>query len=131
VLVVEGDDDAREDLGRALEAAGHQALLCPGPSTPDYTCVGTRGGTCALAAGADAVILDTRLRGDDLFGGTTGWQLVLLYRDLGLPLVALVEPGDAGSMVRGEGAVIVRRPPAAPAVLRALRRAVEEAQPSR
>jgi hypothetical protein len=27
--------------------------------------------------------------------------------------------------------VIVRRPPAAPAVLRALRRAVEEAQPSR
>jgi hypothetical protein len=88
VLLVEGDDGAREDLGRTLEAAGHQVLLCQGPSGPDYSCIGTRGGRCALADGVDAVVLDTRLRGDDLFGGTTGWQLGLLYRDRGLPLVA-------------------------------------------
>jgi DNA-binding response OmpR family regulator len=126
VLVVEGDDQARDGLGQALEAAGHQVLLCPGPSAPDYTCIGTRGGTCALAAGADAVVLDTRLRGDDLFGGTTGWQLGLLYRDQGLPLVAVVDAGDAATLLRGEGVTILRRPASARAVLRALERAVRD-----
>jgi hypothetical protein len=131
VLLVEGDDGAREDLGRTLEAAGHQVLLCQGPSGPDYSCIGTRGGRCALADGVDAVVLDTRLRGDDLFGGTTGWQLGLLYRDRGLPLVALAEAGGATSMLRGEGVVILRRRPNGQTLLRALSRAVGEAQSSR
>jgi hypothetical protein len=131
VLLVEGDDAAREEFGRILEAAGHQVLLCTGPSGPDYTCVGTRGGRCALADGADAVVLDTRLRGDDLFGGTTGWQLALVYRDLGLPLVALAEAGGATSMLRGEGVVILRRRPTEQTLLRALGRAVSEPHPAK
>jgi CheY-like chemotaxis protein len=131
VLLVEGDDAAREEFGRILEGAGHEVLLCPGPTGPDYTCVGTRGGRCALADGADAVVLDTRLRGDDLFGGATGWQLALAYRDQGLPLVALAEAGGATSMLREKGVVILRRRPTGQTLLRALRRAVSEAQPTR
>lgn len=131
VLLVEGDAEAREEFGRVLEAAGHQVILCPGPSEPDYSCVGMRRGTCALAAGADAVVLDTRLRGDDLFGGTTGWQLAILYREQGLALVALADAGDGTSLLRGEGVVILRRRPSEQALLGGLERAVSEARPSR
>jgi hypothetical protein len=129
VLVVVADERAREELGRELEAAGHEVLACPGPG-PDDACVGARTGTCPLASGADAVVLDTVLLGDELNGGATGWQLALLYRDLGLALVALVEPGDEASLLRGEGATIVRRPASGRAAVRALERAVSEAHPA-
>jgi hypothetical protein len=129
VLLVAADDRVREEVGRSLEAAGHEVLACPGPG-PDDECVGTRTGTCPLASGADAVVLDTVLLGDELYGGATGWQLALLYRDLGLALVALVEPGDEASLLQGEGATIVRRPASGRAVLRALDRAVSEAHPA-
>ena len=129
VLVVVADKAAREELGRDLEATGHEVLACPGPS-PNDACVGARTGTCPLASGADAVVLDTVLLGDELNGGATGWQLALLYRDLGLALVALVEPGDKASLLRGEGATIVRRPASGRAVVRALERAVSEAHPA-
>jgi hypothetical protein len=129
VLVVAADDHFREEIGASLEAAGHEVLACPGPG-PDDACVGARTGSCPLASGADAVVLDTVLLGDELNGGATGWQLALLYRDLGLALVALVEAGDEASLLRGEGATVVRRPASGRAVVRALERAVSEAHPA-
>ncbi len=129
VLLVAADERVRDEIGRSLETAGHEVLACPGPS-PDDACVGVRTGTCPLASGADAVVLDTVLLGDELYGGATGWQLALLYRDLGLALVAIVEPGEEASLLRGEGAMIVRRPPSSRAVLRALDRAVSKAHPA-
>jgi CheY-like chemotaxis protein len=129
VLVVEADPAERELMAGILEEAGHQVMWCPGPSARDGTCVGTRDGACPLADAADAVVLDTRLQRDDVLGGATGWQLALFYRDSGVPLVALVEPGGGSSLLRGEGVVLLRRPVSQDALLRALTRAVSESRP--
>jgi hypothetical protein len=129
VLVVEAEPAERGLIAGILEGAGHQVMWCPGPSARDGTCVGTRAGACPLADAADAVVLDTRLQRDDVLGGATGWQLALFYRDSGLPLVALVEPGGASSLLRGEGVVLLRPPASRRALLRALARAVSESRP--
>ena len=51
----------------------------PGAGEPDYVCVGSRRGACAVASGADAVVLDLWLDSDTVQRGTPGWQLMLLY----------------------------------------------------
>jgi hypothetical protein len=124
VLVVIADEHAREELGRDLEAGGDEVLACPGPQVPDYTCVGTRRGTCPLADGTDAVVLDTRVCGDDAFEGATGWQLGTLYRDMGLPVVAIVDGSAATTQLRAHGAVTIRNGSSTLAVHDALARAV-------
>jgi hypothetical protein len=130
VLLVVADDEARGEIGRSLEAAGHEVLACPGPLGPDYTCVGVRRGACPLADGADAVVLDTRIPGDDVFGGTTGWQLGMLYRDMGLPVVAIVDASGATTLLRANGAQTLRHGSSSKAVRDALARAVwEQARP--
>jgi hypothetical protein len=60
VLVVEADPTERERLGFILEHAG-LALLCPGATEPDYTCVGAREGRCPLVGAVDIVVLDMSL----------------------------------------------------------------------
>jgi hypothetical protein len=88
--------------------------------------VGARLGACPLADGADAVVLDTRVPGDDVFGGTTGWQLGLLYRDMGLPVVAIVDASGATTMLRAHGAQTIRHGSSSRAIRDALARAVRE-----
>ena len=39
-LVVEADRAERERFGTWLERSGFEVLMCPGPTEPDYTCVG-------------------------------------------------------------------------------------------
>jgi len=89
VLVVEADAEERDRYGNWLEDAGFEVLACPGPRGPTYTCVGGKTGTCALAKGADLVILDTSLPGDDLWEGTPATELITLYSSLGKPVVAV------------------------------------------
>src|SRR5439155_17121019 len=55
VLLVNLDATERDGLGEALEDAGFQVLDCPGPSFPDYTCIGAREGYCPLVEHADSV----------------------------------------------------------------------------
>ena len=94
VLLVEPDKDERSRLSEALVAEGYGVLTCPGPTRPDYTCVGDRLGRCPLIEPAEVVVLDLRLPGEALLTGTTAAELLTLYVSWGRPVVAI---GGAGS----------------------------------
>jgi len=89
VLVVAAGAEDRDRYGEWLEEEGYEVLTCPGPGRPDYTCVGSRTGTCALARAADLVILDSALPGDDLHEGTAASDLVTLYAAVGKPVLSI------------------------------------------
>jgi CheY-like chemotaxis protein len=89
VLVVASDAEDRDRYGEWLEDEGFEVLTCPGPRRPDYTCVGAKTGACPLANGADLVILDSTLPGDDLGEGTSASELITLYTSLGKPVVGI------------------------------------------
>jgi CheY-like chemotaxis protein len=89
VLVVEADDAERSRVGGWFETAGFEVLECPGPTAPDYTCVGARTGTCALASEADVVVLDMSLDSEAMMMGTAAEELLALYLGFGRRIVAL------------------------------------------
>jgi hypothetical protein len=93
VLLVEADAVERERLGRALEGAGYEVIPCPGPTAPDYTCIGGRESYCPLVEHADVVVIDPWLAGDELGVGTTADVLVELYADRGRTVVILGSTG--------------------------------------
>jgi hypothetical protein len=103
VLVVEADAAERDRYASALESAGFQVLTCPGPTEPDYTCVGAREGTCPLLEEAAVVVLDMSLDSEALLIGTPAEELLGLYLTSGRPVVVLgsrVGPTLAGQLVR-------------------------------
>ncbi|HEX9717632.1 MAG TPA: hypothetical protein VGA93_06775 [Actinomycetota bacterium] len=103
VLVVEADPAERERFGTWLEGAGFAVLACPGPTEPDYTCVGGREGACPLVAEADVVVLDMSLDSETLMTGTPAEELLGLYLMAGRPVVVLgSRQGEqvAGQLVR-------------------------------
>lgn len=79
ILLVEADDAERDRFGGWLEDEGFNVLTCPGPSEPDYTCVGTRTVGCALATAASIVVLDMSTRSEGVVMGTTSEELLALY----------------------------------------------------
>ncbi len=89
VLVVEADADERERFGTWLEESGFHVLMCPGPTEPDYTCVGARGGVCPLVGEADLVVLDMSLDSEAVMVGTAAEELLGLYLMAGRPVVVL------------------------------------------
>ena len=89
VLLVESDAQERERLAAGLEDAGFDVTLCPGPSGPDYTCVGSRTLECPLAKEASVVVLDMWLDGEDLMEGTPAEELLDVYLLAGHRVVAL------------------------------------------
>ena len=89
VLLVVADPSARERLGGWLISGGHDVIECPGPTAPEYTCIGSRGGDCPLAKAADVVVLDLHLDSDAAMSGTPSWQLVDYYVGRGHPLIAI------------------------------------------
>ncbi|HJU58029.1 MAG TPA: hypothetical protein VJ774_04775 [Actinomycetota bacterium] len=102
VLVVESFAAERERLAAALEDDGFRALLCPGPSGPDFTCIGSRGGACPLEAEASVVVLDMSVASDEAMLGTPAEELLGLYLEGGHPVVALEaqrRPGAPGKLV--------------------------------
>lgn len=103
VLIVEADDGERERLSSGLERSGYEVAVCPGPSAPDYTCVGSRGGTCALASEASVIVLDMSLDSESVMMGTAAEELLALYLFAGHRIVALgSHPGGSvpGQLVR-------------------------------
>lgn len=103
VLVVEADPVERERFGSWLEKAGFAVLACPGPTEPDYMCVGGREGACALVVEADVVVLDMSLDSETLMTGTAAEELLGLYLMAGRPVVVLgSRQGEhlAGQLVR-------------------------------
>jgi hypothetical protein len=94
-LIVESDEQEGERLAACLEDAGFEVTLCPGPSGPDYTCVGARTLECPLAKGASVVVLDMSLDGDDLLEGTPAEELLNVYLLAGHRVIALgLQPHD-------------------------------------
>lgn len=95
VLVVEADPLERERFGSWLEAAGFDVLLCPGPTEPDYTCVGSRDGTCPLVEEAAVVVLDMSTESEAVMMGTAAEEILGLYLLAGRRVVVLgSRPGD-------------------------------------
>jgi len=89
VLLVEADAQERERLSATLEDSGFEVTLCPGPSAPDYTCVGARTLECPLAKGASVVVLDMTLGGEDLMEGAPAEELLDVYLLAGHRVIAL------------------------------------------
>ena len=103
VLLVEADEDERDQLASWFEDAGFEVATCPGPTGPDYTCVGSRGGACALATEAEVVVLDMSLESEAVVRGTAAEELLAMYLFGGHKIVALgSHPGGEvpGQLVR-------------------------------
>jgi hypothetical protein len=118
VLVVQADSAERESLGSWLETSGFQVLSCPGPTEPDYTCVGARAGICPLAEEASVVVLDMSLDSETMLLGTPAEDLLGLYLMTGHRVVVLgSHPGEdlPGQLVR------LHRHPGREEVLEAIR----------
>lgn len=79
VLVVEADLAERERFGSWLEAAGFDVIVCPGPTEPDYTCVGARDGVCPLLEEADVAVLDMSTDSEGVMMGTAAEEILGLY----------------------------------------------------
>jgi hypothetical protein len=116
VLLVESDPIELERLGRAIEDAGSQVIECPGPTAPDYTCIGGREGYCPLLGRADVTVLDTWLAGDELGVGTSSDELVEIYAASGRTVVALGAGGGRAPFVTGNVIHLDDRPSAAEVV---------------
>jgi DNA-binding response OmpR family regulator len=100
VLVVEQDADLRDRMGSWLEDDGHEVMLCPGPTHPDYVCVAGKGMRCVLTEMADVVILDLWLASDTALRGTSATRLVSYYLSSGKPVVALSSRRDNTSLFK-------------------------------
>jgi hypothetical protein len=118
VLVVEADRSERESFGSWLEASGFDVLVCPGPTEPDYTCVGARDGICPLLSKADAVVIDMSLDSEAVMVGTAAEELLGLYLLSGRPVVVL--GSRAGEEVERE-LVRLRRHPSRAELIDAVR----------
>lgn len=95
ILVVEADGAECERFGSWLEAAGYDIAVCPGPTEPDYTCVGSREGVCPLVEGADVIVLDMSTESEAFLLGTAAEELLALYLLSGARVVVLgSHPGD-------------------------------------
>lgn len=122
VLVVESDPGARDRLASWLEEAGYEVFVCPGPSGPEYVCVGGLGGPCPLVAAADAVVLDLWLEGDTVMEGTPAGELLVYYLASGKAVVALTHEDDPVVPLPDGQIAIVRRPAERGPLLGAVRR---------
>lgn len=115
---MEADPVERSRFGAWLERDGFETLVCPGPTEPDYTCVGARGGACPLAVEADLVVLDMSLDSESVVMGTAAEELLGLYLMSGHHVVVLgSHPGEEvpGELVR------LRRHPERAQLLKAVR----------
>jgi len=103
VLVVEADPGERERFGAWLERSGFDVVICPGPTEPDYTCVGARDGVCPLVDEADVVVLDMSTASEGVVMGTAAEELLALYLLTGSRVVVLgSHPGEdvQGQLIR-------------------------------
>src|ERR671937_1290540 len=94
VLVVESERLVRDVVADRLDEAGYEVIACPGPSAPNYTCIGTRGGRCPLEAAADVVVMDADVSGEDVIDAASGVDLLSHYAASGKPVVCLRAGSD-------------------------------------
>lgn len=121
VLVVDADAEERDQLSSWLEASGFDVFTCPGPTGPDYTCVGSRGDPCPLVHPADVVVLDLWLSGDEFLIGTPSEELLGFYLASGKPVVALGYEEPILARFVGEPVAALERHPERTALIEAVR----------
>jgi hypothetical protein len=108
VLIVESDPVERERLAATIEGNGLEVVLCPGPTAPDYTCVGARLGRCPLATDGCVVVIDMHQDGDASVSGTSAEELLDFHLQAQDPVVTL----SARPIARGNARVLeLRRHP--------------------
>jgi len=78
VLLIEADHERRDAMLEWLENRGFEVTPCPGPTGPQYVCIGDRTGSCPLIAGADVIILDCELQSKRFLEGTAAADLLSL-----------------------------------------------------
>lgn len=118
VLLVEADPAERERIGSILERWGYLVSVCPGPTGPDYTCVGSREGRCGLTSAGAVIVLDMSLDSEAVVSGTAAEELLALYLFGGHRIVVLgSHPGAdiPGQLIR------LSRHPEASALIAAIR----------
>lgn len=110
VLLIAAEPATRERLGGWLASEGHDVIECPGPTAPEYTCIGSRGGDCRLAKAADVVVLDLNLDSDAAMTGTPSWQLVDYYVERGHPVIAISGLDQMGRFFLDDRVITLDRP---------------------
>lgn len=103
VLVVEAEPDERERIASSLERSGYDVTTCPGPTGPDYTCVGSREGVCPLTVAQAVIVLDMSLESEAVMTGTAAEELLAFYLFGGHRIVVLgSHPGGEvpGQLIR-------------------------------
>jgi hypothetical protein len=111
VLIVESDATARDRLGDWLEDAGYRVIACPGPSAPDYTCIGYRTQWCPLAEAADIIVLDMVLSSDAALEGVPAEELLAFYSWESKKVLALRHEGDPEPYTRDGSVIVAEWPP--------------------
>lgn len=122
VLLVAAEPATRERLGGWLASEGHDVIECPGPTAPEYTCIGSRGGDCPLAKAADVVVLDLHLDSDAAMTGTPSWQLVDYYVGRGNPVIAITGLDQMGRFFLDDRVTTLERPIERRTLLKAVER---------
>jgi CheY-like chemotaxis protein len=117
VLVVESDPVERERLAAALEGDGFEIVLCPGPTAPDYRCIGARLGRCPLATHRCIVVLDMDQDGDAAVHGTSADELLDFYLEGQHPVVTL---NSRPTAAEGDRILRLRRHPETDVLLTAV-----------
>lgn len=128
VLVVEADKESRERYGDWLEAAGYQAINCPGPSSSEYSCLGVRGVPCPLGHAADLVLLDSRRVPGLAHKEMAGWRLLRYYLKRGKPVVVIADQYRPDRSFRPEQVAVLHAEPGRESVLLAVRRMLNESR---
>ena len=108
ILVVEADPGERERYGSWLEGSGFEVVMCPGPTEPDYTCVGARDGVCPLVEEAGVVVLDMSTESEAVMMGTASEEILALYLLTGTRVVVL--GSHAGEEIEGQLVRLHRHP---------------------
>jgi hypothetical protein len=94
ILLVEHDEERRGLIAGWLQDEGYDVLTCPGPSAPDYSCIGSREGRCALVDPASLVVLDLSFSPDATVRAPIGADLLSFYLLTGKPIIALGRGDD-------------------------------------
>jgi CheY-like chemotaxis protein len=127
VLLVEAEPANRRRYAAWLEESGYEVSICPGPSAPDYTCVGGRHGWCPLVEPADVVVLDLDLDSEIEQVGTSAFELLSVYTGSGKPVVAVgSDPRIVGVLPERLAAGLVG-PPTRPQLVQAVRESIARA----
>jgi hypothetical protein len=111
ILLVEHDEDIRDLIGGWLQGAGYDVLTCPGPSAPDYSCIGGRSWRCALVEAASLVVLDLSFSRDAIVRASVGVDLLGYYLLTGKPIITLGRGDDLlADPVEGQPIALERTP---------------------